>query len=389
MIGLSSIASALIRQVAKRALSKGIKAGLKKVGAVRLTTFDVHIFRASRGGLINTKMFSDYLKNGLGVSPTSHRQMMGHFRDRTSHLKSMGILKDHSAQNTLRFTRKGIESIGRNSIPAHGRSISSALGSIDVILSPSLRSASSALLRREATRSVRKALKKAYKSRQPVAQKTPNAKIPGDFVRIRGKLLTRHQLEKFNDLATFRNLPVEQMGLGKDQLQYLKRLGILGDQTIRSKEGLHRVLYLKEEGKRCLYDHTGRLDIQAGPYTKKASEFYHDKKAYDAYQALRAEIEREGGRVEAVQTDLHMRSQHSADGQSGYELSDLRIQYTDANGELRTLDAEVDVGYSSGLIAQKMSASPGMVWLTDSHAQAQKIGEVARALDHDVRVLVI
>ena len=93
--------------------------------------------------------------------------------------------------------------------------------------------------------------------------------------------------------------------------------------------------------------------------------------------------------LQAVHTDLHMRSDHSTEGLSGYQLSDLRLQYTDNHGDLRTLDAEIDVGYSTGLIAAKMSALPGMVWLTDSRAQAQKIEGVARSLDQDARVLVI
>lgn len=119
------------------------------------------------------------------------------------------------------------------------------------------------------------------------------------------------------------------MGLGPGELRNLRKFGILGEQTIRSKEGLHRIVYLNEEDKMCLYDHTGRLDIQAGRYTKKASEFYHDKKAYDAYQTLKAEIEREGGRVEAVHTDLHMRSDYSAEGRGSHPRCKTRLYQPD------------------------------------------------------------
>lgn len=396
MISLSSVAVALVRQAVKKAVSKGLKAGLKRAGA-RLTTFDVHIFRASQGTLINPGMFSDYLKNILKVSPKSHAQMMSHFNLRIGQLKSMGLLARHPAANTLRFTRKGIQSLKNTTLPLKIPASSRLSGSLlDIVLSPSLRSASGALLKRETTRSVRKALKKAYKSERPPRGNTMQPARQGhgmpryaETVRIRGKRFTPDQLEKLTDLGTFRNLSLDQMGFSTHDLHYLKKLGILDHHTIWSKNGLERVVFLREEGKRSVSEYTGRLDIQTGPYTKKASEFYHDKKAYDAYQVLRAKIESEGGRVEAVHTDLHMRSEHSAEGHSGYELSDLRIQYTDANGEFRTLEAEVDVGYSSGLIADKMSASPGMVWLTDSQAQAQKIEQVARSLNQETKILTI
>lgn len=133
-----------------------------------------------------------------------------------------------------------------------------------------------ALIRQAVKTAVRKgiksALKKAYKSREAVGQrplkearKTPTPRPRADAIRIRGKFLTRKQLQKLDDLATFRNLTPDQMGLGLEDLRHLKKLGILGDHTTRSKQGLHRVVYLKDEGKQCLFEHTGRLEIHAGP----------------------------------------------------------------------------------------------------------------------------
>jgi len=394
MIPLASIAASLVRQAAKRAVRKGLQGALKRAAATRLTAFDAHIFRASQGSLlINASMFSDYLKNTLKVSPGSHGPMMNHFIDRIASLKSMRLLARHPAPDTFRFTRKGIDSLKHSTVhlnmpPGPGL----AASSLDVVLNPSLRSASRALLRREATRSVRKALKKQYKSRQTPGQNTRTGvqrtpRLQGASVRLRGKAFTPHHLERLADLGTFKNLSLDQIGMGYSDLRYLKKLGILDYQTIRSKEGLERVVYLREEGRRCVSEHTGRLDIHTGPYTKKPSEFYHDKKTYDGYQMLKRDIEARGDRLQTVHTDLHLRSDYNAEGRSGYQLSDLRLQYTDANGELRTLEAEVDVGYSPQLIAQKMAASPAMVWLTDSHAQAERITAVAGALDQRVTIL--
>ena len=365
MIPLSSVASLLVRQAVKKAVRKGLRVGLKRAGA-RLTSFDAHIFRASQGNLINPGMFSDYLKNILKVSPTSRGPMMSHYTLRAGELKSMGLLARHSTVNTLRFTRKGIESLKNTTltlkIPPGSRLPESLL---DIVLSPSLRSTSGALLKQEATRSIRKALRKAYKSQQALRGKSPKAgdrspRLQGDTVRVRGKSLTPTQLERLSDLGTFKNLALDQIGLGYRDLRYLKKLGILDYQTIQSKERLERVVYLREEGRRRLSEHTGRVDIQTGPYTKKPSEFYHDQKTYEVYQVLKRDIEARGGRIESVQTDLHLRSDHNAEGRSGYQLSDLRLEYRDANGDLRTLDAEVDVGYSPELIGEKMSAVPRM-----------------------------
>jgi hypothetical protein len=393
MIPLASIAASLVRQVAKRAVRKGLQGALKRAAATRLTTFDAHLFRASQGTLINSRMFSHYLTHTLKVSPGSHHQMMNHFTDRIGSLKSMGLLARHSAPDTFRFTRKGINSLKHTVVHVRmPQGAGLATSSLDVVLNPSLRSASRALLRREATRSVRKALKKHYKSphtptqnRRTALERSP--KLQGPAVRVRGKAFTPHQLQKLADLGTFKNLSLDQIGIDYSDLQYLKNLGVLDYQIIRSKEGPERVVYLREEGIRCVSDHTGRLDIHGGPYTKKSSEFYHDKKTYDAYQVLKRDIEARGGRLQTVHTDLHLRSDYNAEGRAGYQLSDLRLQYTEANGELRTLEAEVDVGYSPELIAQKMAASPAMVWLTDSHAQAERIAAVATALDHRVAIL--
>ena len=395
MIPLASIAASLARQAAKRAVRKGLQGALKRAAATRLTAFDAHLFRASQGTLINSRMFSQYLTHTLKVAPASHHQMMNHFTDRIASLKSMGLLARHPAPDTFRFTRKGIDSLKHGVVHlSMPQGAGLAASSLDVVLNPNLRSASRALLRREATRSVRKALKKQYKSRQIPRQNTRTGverspRLQGPTLRVRGKTFTRRQLEKLTDLGTFKNLSLKQIGMGYSDLRYLKKLGLLDYQIIRSKEGLERVVYLREEGIRCVSDHTGRLDIHGGSYTKKPSEFYHDKKTYDAYQLLKRDIEGRGGRLQSVHTDLHLRSDYNAEGRAGYQLSDIRLEYTDANGDLHTLEAEVDVGYSPELIAQKMADCPAMVWLTDSQAQAERITAVATALDHRVTILRI
>jgi hypothetical protein len=393
MIPLASVAASLVRQAAKRAVRKGLQGALKRAAATRLTAFDAHLFRASQGTLINSRMFSHYLTHTLKVCSASHHQMMNHFTDRIASLKSMGLLARHPAPDTFRFTRKGINSLKHSVVHVSmPQGAGLAASSLDVVLNPSLRSASRALLKREATRSVRKALKKQYTSRQTPSQnpRTGLQRMPTaerTVIPVRGKPFTPHQLEKLADLGTFKNLSLDQIGITYSDLRYLKKLGVLDYQTIRSKEGLERVVYLRQEGIRCVSDHTGRLDIHGGAYTKKPSEFYHDKKTYDAYQVLKRDIEAGGGRLQRVHTDLHLRSDYNAEGRAGYQLSDLRLEYTDANGELRTLEAEVDVGYSPELIAQKMAASPAMVWLTHSQAQAERIAAVATGLDHRVTIL--
>lgn len=209
----------------------------------------------------------------------------------------------------------------------------------------------------------------------------------------RDQLDLNHE-QKFilKELQVFLNISQKQFNQGNDLSSELKNLydrGLLAYEYRVINGENTKVFYLTSEGKQITSKVTGVkvADIYNSKIHSRPEELQHDVLIYSAYQDAQTRLLANGKVITNIKSDRDMRSEDnhirmtSSDPSQlkdlRVELSDLEIEYMDVKtGEKGTLNIEVDLGYSEGVIKDKAQNISNLVWYTNSQPQMEKIQRV-------------
>ena len=265
-------------------------------------------------------------------------------------------------------------------------------------------------------------LEPALESRAPTApdripEQGPSQSTASDFenriylTRSHSYRLNTFDMGTLGDIGRFRTVAVDDLkrhryrgsdGDAEQGLEKLTRQGLLQLKTVRNgsrKPPLH-VAVLTKTGQRLLEEHArGASDQRVYSGFVKAREVPHDAAIYRMFQAERQRIEREGGTIKRIVLDYELkrnvytplatfrsrnpsasaadfsRRQAEVAAEHGLKviggripLPDLRIEYTDARGDVARVDLELATGHYHGGAMQTKAEAGFTFYVADGSA---------------------
>jgi hypothetical protein len=211
-------------------------------------------------------------------------------------------------------------------------------------------------------------------------------------------MYTEKQIAFMTEIRDFLNITHDQAVkqifnnefVGKYSLNELIKKNII-DFKVKELDGsFQKVYYLNPAGKKEITRITGEEKrIYDSKIHNRPQELKHDLYVYSAYKDYEQIMTDKGYRITKVMTDKDMRAVFNKGQDSNslgesykadqkVEFADLYIEYEDISTlERGYVNIEVDVGYTSDVIANKAEKIDNLVWYTNTPQQADKILNVA------------
>ena len=197
--------------------------------------------------------------------------------------------------------------------------------------------------------------------------------------------LTAEQKKVIADMKDFLNLSGSQILkhiYNGNEIQYRSDLRYLLDKDILKKDRRYDIYVFTSHGKKLASELTGDHNIFDSKISTRREELRHDVMVYSAFKDLEKDLLNEGKVIVSYMTDRQLRSEDMKKNNTlAGEYPDVHVVYRhEKTGEQGFVNLEVDVGYSSKEIQQKLAIS-NLRWYTNSEKQKEKVLKKARYMD--------
>jgi hypothetical protein len=201
------------------------------------------------------------------------------------------------------------------------------------------------------------------------------------------ELLSPGQRQVLDDIGVFASLTPQQIMkyiYKGDGRRYSLDMDLLLRQGILVENTTYHVFTVGEKGRSLFRLMNPERSIAKSKLYSRAEEVGHDTLIYSAYKDVEKELRNTGCTITAIKTDRMMRSEDAKKyGHMLGDYPDLRVEYTDKTGLKMVRDIEVDCGYDTRTIGEKLAAfftdrSVGSFsWCCSTIKQAAKVAKLA------------